>query len=102
MSVDPGTSSKLQPLPHPQSEIADPLGFSAAVKRCESRKATDLASTHTLATCGLALSCRMMTPDDSILGGLFLIALCSLSSVWVYRWAWMETSGSLNYNDKCL
>ncbi|GFS58216.1 hypothetical protein TNIN_402091 [Trichonephila inaurata madagascariensis] len=58
------------------------------------------SSTQTLTTCGLVLSCRMMTPDDSILGRLFLIALCSISSDWVYRWAWMETSGSLNSKNR--
>ncbi|GFV84338.1 hypothetical protein TNCV_1591971 [Trichonephila clavipes] len=37
-----GTNSELQPLRHRQSEIVSTLGFSSAVQRCDSRKATDL------------------------------------------------------------
>ncbi|GFS59336.1 hypothetical protein TNCV_3724991 [Trichonephila clavipes] len=33
----------------------------------------------------LPLSCRMMTLEDSISGCLFMIVLCGLSSLWVYR-----------------
>ncbi|GFW28142.1 hypothetical protein TNCV_2818201 [Trichonephila clavipes] len=43
----------------------------------------------------------MMTPDGSMPGRLFLIALCSLSGVWEYRWTWMETSGFLNWDSVC-
>ncbi|GFV97129.1 hypothetical protein TNCV_3527141 [Trichonephila clavipes] len=105
MSVDHGTSIELQPLRHRCSEIVDALGFSSAVQSGRgSLVVKSNASTNTLATCGLALSGRMMTPEDSIPGRLFSITLCSLTSVWVYRSELLETSGCLNASnaDPCM
>ncbi|GFR30133.1 uncharacterized protein TNCT_445102 [Trichonephila clavata] len=41
-----------------------------------------------------------MTLDDRTPGRLFPIALCRSSSAWVYRWALMESSGSLNSGNR--
>ncbi|GFT32317.1 hypothetical protein TNCV_4483561 [Trichonephila clavipes] len=110
------TSSELQHLRHCRSEIVDALGFASTIQSCDSLKATDLdckldvpglpnflqdgASTHTLVKCGLALSNRIMTHDNRIPGRLFLIALCGLSRIWVYHWALMEMSSSLNSSNR--
>ncbi|GFX29734.1 hypothetical protein TNCV_2750681 [Trichonephila clavipes] len=42
MLIDHGTSSELQPSRHRWSKDVDPLGFSTAVQRYDSRKAADL------------------------------------------------------------